>query len=162
MSKQQAPEILAATDALGPYEKDGKLRITLQELVALGACSGQRDLFRETFGTAAIVDEANAEKAVTAGLNVDWIARSVLTGDYLAEYERSTRLAWAEYERSMRPAWGEYERSTRLAWAEYERSMQQAEAEYERSMQQAEAEYERSTALAFVAAYRRQAMQAAM
>jgi hypothetical protein len=121
MSKQQQQTEAPPTD--------GKLRITLRELVALGACSGQRDLFRETFGSAAIVDEANAERAVTAGLNVDWIARSVLTGDYLAEYERSTRLA---------------------------------EAEYERSMQQAEAEYERSTALAFVAAYRRQAMQAAM
>ena len=111
--------------------------ISAKRLEAAGACAGQVQLFRDTFGDKPVrINAENWAKAGEVGLDRFWLTR-FLKGPALAEYERVAGAAWAEYERVRGAAWAECERVCGAAWAEYERVRGPALAECERAREAA-------------------------
>ena len=71
-------------------------RITTHQLVTLKACHEQVVLFRATFGQSTILTKRSLAKAVEAGLDFGWLARSTLKGEHSRAYDEATALAWFE------------------------------------------------------------------
>ena len=123
------------------------MRITLEQLETAGACSEQRKLFEQLFGSEVGVTE---ELCVRYASKFDWDwARCLLTAP-----------AEAEYDRVVAPARAEYDRVTAAAWAEYNRVVAPAEAEYDRVTAAAWAEYNRVAADAWAKTYNSQESEA--
>jgi uncharacterized membrane protein YqiK len=123
-------------------------QITLDHLKQHQACNEQVRLFAATFGASASLTLKNLNKAIKAGLQINWLT-NLLTPENWAEYKRVRAPAWAEYERVRDTAWAEYKRVRAPAWAEYERVRAPAWAEYQRATAPAWAEYERVAAPAW-------------
>ncbi len=123
--------------------------ITLEWLAEQYACEDQIEIFKKVFGDSAELNETNAVKALEAELDLDWLARHILTTTALEEFERIQAIAEDEYERILAIAEDEYERIRATSWDEYERSGH-SEAEYDRIKDPAWAEFSRviKTALA--------------
>jgi len=85
-------------------------QVTVAMLERLGACLSQVELFKATFGESAELTQENGARAADAGLDINWLARRVLTGERLAEHQRAEATALAEYQRVTAPAWAEYRR----------------------------------------------------
>ena len=129
------------------------MKISIRFLKKHGACVGQVELFRETFGSG--VHETTIEnlaQAVNARLTIDWLEQFIPPGPIRAEYERQRVPIWAEYERQRAPILAEYERQHAPILAEYERQRAPILAEYERQRALIRAEYERQHALILSAA----------
>ena len=137
------------------------MEITLQQLRELEACEDQAKLFEATFGDAAELTVENADRAVEARLNTDWLASRTLTASAREEYERVEAHALAEYDRVEAHALAEcrhvtaaarakYDRATVAAWAKYVRVEAHALAEYERVRDAAWAEYQRTCGQEYV------------
>ena len=109
------------------------MEITLQQLRELEACEDQAKLFEATFGDAAELTVENADRAVEARLNTDWLASRTLTAAAREEYQRVKAPALAECQRVEAHALAEYERVEAHARAEYERVRDAAWAEYQRT-----------------------------
>ena len=124
--------------------------ITLAQL--RGACSAQRDLFKQTFGEQVHLTLELAEKHA-ADFDSDWAAQTLLPRALLAEYERQKAPLWAEYERQKAPLWAEYERQKAPLWAEYERQEAPLWDEYERQRAPLWAGYQRQKARLFTTLY---------
>lgn len=120
-SPSPASGIEAQGAAAGPLATDTHaptpLRVTVEDLHALGACHPAIAKFEATFGAHVDVTLENVDRAFQADINVDWWARKVLG----SEYEQKRAQAWAEYQRGRAQALAEYERVKAQAWAEYER-----------------------------------------
>jgi uncharacterized membrane protein YqiK len=123
-------------------------QITLDHLKQHQACNEQVRLFATTFGTSASLTLKNLDKAIKAGLQINWLT-NLLTPENRAEYERVRDTAYAEYQRVKDTALAEYERATAPARAEYKRVRDTAWAEYQRAAAPALAEYQRATAPAW-------------
>ena len=94
------------------------MKITTKLLESLDACEDQVALFRATFGDDGDVPTvANIERAVAAGLDIEWLVSTMFTAPARAECGRVTAAARAEYDRVTAAAWAEYGRVTAAAWA---------------------------------------------
>lgn len=91
--------------------------ITTQLLQSNGACKNQIAIFQAIWPNGAEMTAANLSKAVTLGLNVDWLAEKILMTSALVEYKRIRGPEWAEYERKTMPKWVDYNHARVLAWA---------------------------------------------
>jgi hypothetical protein len=75
--------------------------ISLDWLVARGACEDQISLFRETFGDSPVeVAPETIRQAAEAGVDIDWGVQHILTRRAMIEYVRECDGAWEEYRRA--------------------------------------------------------------
>ena len=72
------------------------MKITLKQLRLLGACKPQVELFKATFGTEVELTEANAVR-YGALFDINWIARKILQGDKLSDYDAKLAPLDADY-----------------------------------------------------------------
>ena len=85
--------------------------LTIDLLKSKGACQTALNDLETTHGRAATFREPSAlARALHASDEVAWFADNMLTGQFLAEYERQHAPISAEYERQRAPIWAEYER----------------------------------------------------
>ena len=108
--------------------------ITAAWLTQRGACRDQVYTFEAEWPGGAELNETNIRRALELHLDLDWLARKVLTGQARREYHKAITLAWEKSQRAIAPAWAEYERATAPALAEYKRAVAPAQAEYERAV----------------------------
>jgi len=113
-----------------------------------GACSVQLKIFIKEWPNGAEITLKNCHRAVTLGLDLNWLSRKVFQPLALAEYEKARAPALAEHQKVTAPAWAEYYKAMALAWAEYEKARAPALAEYRKATAPALAEYEKARALA--------------
>ena len=95
------------------------MKITLKQLRLLGACKPQVELFKATFGTEVELTEANAVR-YGALFDINWIARKILQGDKLVDYEAKRAPLWADYEAKRAPLLADYEAKCAPLFADYE------------------------------------------
>ncbi len=133
--------------------------ITLEWLKEHYACEDQIEIFLQVFGNSAELNEANAAKALEAGLDLDWFARHILTPPARDEFERVRATALEEFNRVRATAMEEFNQVRAIGWAAYERDGDWQEydrikvpawAEYSRVVKTALAEYERLVATAIL------------
>lgn len=119
-------------------------RITLDHLK--GACQKERELFENVFPNGAVVNKANALKAVKAGLNVEWLA------------ELLPQRAQKMYDKSMQSIWEKYDKDTDRAWKKLSvklgtHGIQVEEADWKannRAVERAERRYDKDAALRLI------------
>ena len=92
------------------------MKITKRQLQRLQACTEQVNLFATEWPEGCEVSEQNALRAIELGLDIDWLAKNVLTGDKLAEYEKVCAPAWAEYKKVRDQALAEYYKVCAMAF----------------------------------------------
>ena len=137
------------------------MKITKRQLHRLQACTEQVNLFTTEWPDGCEVNQANALRAIELGLDIDFLARKVLTDDNLAEYnkvrdqaqakyDKACDQAWAEYKKVRDQAQAEYNKVRDQAWAEYDKACAPAWAEYKKVRDPAWAEYNKACAMAFV------------
>ena len=90
--------------------------ITLAHLAT--ACKDQRELFREEFGERAELIPENWQRAIDAGLAVEWLVRWLRESTY-NQYAEVERKAQDRYEGAKDPHWEYYHPSMRQAAEEY-------------------------------------------
>jgi hypothetical protein len=96
--------------------------ITIEWLESAGACDGQIERFRGTFGEGVEISRDAARIAASAGLDLDWIARELLEATAWAAYEQATATAWAAYKQATATAWAACSQATATAWAACEQA----------------------------------------
>lgn len=72
--------------------------ITAKQLEDLKACKNELALFTIHFGECAEVALENCLEAAELGLNIDWLAKQVLSDEARVEYEKAIVSAWAKYD----------------------------------------------------------------
>ena len=92
------------------------MKITKRQLQRLQACTEQVNLFATEWPSGCEVSEQNALRAIELGLDVDWLAKNVLTGDKLAEYDKVRDQAQAEYYKAYTSARAEYNKACAMAF----------------------------------------------
>ena len=96
-----------------------------------GACAEQREIAVAEWPDGITVDGQAARRAVALGLDVEWLARLLLTRDEWAVYREATAAAWAVYREAtaaaravrgcrLAAAWAVCVEATAAAWAVYE------------------------------------------
>ncbi len=65
-----------------------KRKVTIRDLVNLGACYRQQELFQETFPDGAYITSENLEKAEMAGLDVYWLIAHAVEPSVKRTYRR--------------------------------------------------------------------------
>ena len=125
--------------------------ITVADLRAARACSGQVRLFERTFPKGVRVTLRNLNRAVKAGLDIVWTVK-FLTPEQRAEYTKAIAPALNEYEKAIAPAWAEYTKVKDSAWDEYWKAIAPAWAEYNKAIAPAWAKYEKARNVALVRA----------
>ena len=100
-------------------------RITHDTLVDLGACAKELAAFDREWPTGVSITRGNCLRAVELGLDMEWLARSVLTGDALKEYHVARDKARCEaYDTvSVYNAGREYTVAEAKAWEEYRKTL---------------------------------------
>ena len=137
------------------------MKITLRQLRLLGACKPQVALFKETFGTEVELTEANAVR-YGALFDINWIARKILQGDKLVDYEAKRAPLWADYEAKRAPLLADYKAKgdaldadyrAKCAplWAAYEVKRAPLYADYRAKLDPLTADYRAKLATALVA-----------
>ena len=135
------------------------MKITLRQLKKLGACDGQVNLFKETFGDEVEITEA-VVKEHGAKFNSDWLADKVLTpaqlADYAvehapldADYEAKRASIWADYEAKLAPLDADYEAKHAPLDADYEAKRAPIWADYAAKLASIQADYAAKLALVF-------------
>lgn len=94
------------------------MKITERCLERHNAPSGQVSLFAETFAEGADITLDNLLKAARAGLDVDGLARSILSGRVFSAYMKATDRARAVYSDAEYVAWVTFDRATEHVCAE--------------------------------------------
>ena len=83
-------------------------KISTKLLRRLKACEDQVVLFRETFPdsheTGVTINLRNAKKAARAGLDLDWLAQTILPPPALKAYNEARAAAGKVYNESIAPA----------------------------------------------------------
>ena len=77
--------------------------ITYDWLRRHGACEDQRDLAALHFGRSAPLTRQTLLEAAALGLDMEWLARHLLTPALLATYEAGVASLWATYEAGRAP-----------------------------------------------------------
>lgn len=150
--------------------------ITYDQLLALSACSNQRNCFLATFKTGtAELNEENAIKAADAGLDLDWFVNNVFDFDRQQAYNEACSTFGAAYQTEVEPirrewygkrnaAWERYEAARNggnndawnRAWDAYHRMLTEATTAIETAEYAAMLVYRRGVAGVFVRIYREQ------
>ena len=84
------------------------MKITKEQLQELNACSNIIELFSNEWPDGVMVTKENALRAAEIGLNINWLARRVLTGDALKEYIKVDDTETAIYLKETNQAWSEF------------------------------------------------------
>lgn len=88
-------------------------KITLDGLYKLGAsrnCPGVAK-FAAMFPDGAELTEESHDRAVAAGLDVEWLGWRILPAPALTDYRRARGAALADYKRACVAAWTDYRRT---------------------------------------------------
>jgi len=93
--------------------------VTAAMLRAWHACESQVRVFEAEWPQGAALTLRNARRAAVLGLDLNWLARQVLTPSALAAYEAVRAPALAAYEAACAPAWAAYEAVRAPALAAY-------------------------------------------
>ena len=93
------------------------MKITLKQLRLLGACEPQVKLFKATFGTEVELTEANAVR-YGALFDINWIARKILQGDKLVDYEAKRAPLFADYRAKNAALFADYKAKSATAFVE--------------------------------------------
>ena len=98
------------------------MKISIRFLKKHGACVGQVELFRETFGSGVHeTTTGNLIRAEDAGLDIGWLEQFIPHGPVRAEYDRQHASIRAEYDRQHASIWAKYDRQHASIRAEYKR-----------------------------------------
>ena len=124
------------------------MKITIEQLKKLDACSEQVVKFKRLFGKSATVTKANCLKACKAGLDFNWASR-LLSPKALKVYQEATAQALKVYQEAKAPALKVYEEATAQAWKVYQEATAQALKVYEEAIAQASKVYEEAIAKAW-------------
>ena len=130
-----------------------KVRVlTLQQLLDANACTEQVQLFREHFGESVIVTVAKAKKFASM-FDFFFAARTFLSKQGWAEYEKQRAPLLAEYLKQSDTLSAEYQKQRDTLWAEYEKQRGTLLAEYEKQHAPLWAEYVKQRAVMFTTIY---------
>ena len=112
--------------------KQGTMKTLLKsKILSFSPCPDQANLLDETFpGERIRLTLANCQKAVRAGLYLDWLAERLfpapLLADYaakrsplLADYEAKRSPLWADYTAKCTPLLADYAAQRATLWADY-------------------------------------------
>jgi len=138
--------------------------ITLDQLLAHGACQPQIALFRKHFPTGSAAVTSAACLALAQVFNFGWVASNLLTpaalahheaarSTALARYDAAVRTALARYDAAVRTAQSWYTAAVRAAQAQYDAAVRTAQARYAAAVRTAQARYAAAVAVAFADAY---------
>ena len=105
-------------------------RIVITNDMLVGACCGQRKLFRQTWPDGAAVTKVNALRAAKMGLDHGWVALHLLPPALHDEYwakrkpiydecDAKCKLIDDEYEAKRKPVDDEYDAKCKLIYDEY-------------------------------------------
>ena len=98
-------------------------KISTKLLRRLKACEDQVVLFRETFPdsheTGVTINLRNAKKAARAGLDLDWLAQTILPPPALKAYNEAIAPALKVYEEAIAAAWKAYNEARAAAGKVY-------------------------------------------
>jgi hypothetical protein len=86
------------------------MKITLKQLRKLGACAGQVDLFKATFGEGVELTEANVLEH-GAKFYLSWIAWKIFSATIYAEYKKARATIDAEYQKACAPIYAKYQKA---------------------------------------------------
>ena len=130
--------------------------ISVADLERLKACKTQVEGFRRAFpdaeaGVEVTVD--NVLKAMTAGLDLHWLARATFLTPTHVEFLHVVGAAWKAYFAVQRPAWDEYERLLTTIPKASRWAIGVGRVEYSRVEKAAGEKYHLAEATAWVEAY---------
>jgi hypothetical protein len=98
-----------------------RMKITLKQLRKLGACSGQVDLFKATFGKEAELTEALVLEHGPK-FDIHWLAGKIFTAPIYEEYFMARATIDAEYLKALDPIDAEYLKALYPIYEEYEKA----------------------------------------
>jgi hypothetical protein len=94
------------------------MKITLKDLRKHGACEGQVDLFKTTFGKEIILTEALVmEYGTTFALG--WVARNLFPAPLYADYQAKIDTLYADYAAKRAPLYADYQAKIDTLDADY-------------------------------------------
>ena len=127
--------------------------LTLQTLVAAGACTSQCDLFEGCFGQQV---DITPELCVSVAplFNLDWAARNLLSADAYKAYDKGPSAdAYKAYCEARSAAYKAYDEARSAAYKAYDKASAAAYKAYEEARSAAHKAYREALAFAFGRAY---------
>ena len=121
-------------------------RITLDQLLAHGACQPQVALFRKHFPTGSALVTPAACLALASVFDFGWAANNLLTGTARTQYDAARSTARTQYDAARSTARAQYAAACDTAWAQYDAARSTAGAQYDAARSTAQTQYQAAVA----------------
>ena len=106
------------------------MKITLKDLLRMGACSGQVELYKSLFGGEVEMTRENVLQ-YGAQFDLNWIAPEIMSEAQYADYVSKRATLNADYDSKRAPLDADYESKRDALYADYESKRAPLYADYE-------------------------------